>query len=102
MTIPFTVCCVDPNLLNQDGEPVGDHLALTFSLHVSKPPNALAQVSYGKLCKIHEEYFIKDIKKCQSLQDTNKSLEELISAYNENLSALVDKHAPFCSREITL
>ena len=34
--------------------------------------------------------------------DISKPLDELVQTYNDNLSALVNKHAPLCTREITL
>lgn len=92
----------DPHLFNQYGEPAGDHLALAFHINTAKPSNPRKVVSYRELNKICVKDFANDISSCPDLQDTSKSLNELVSAYNNNLSALIDKHAPLQTRVITL
>ena len=94
----------DPSLCSHQGGSAGDHLAVSFSVNMAKPDRSRQTVSFRKLKDICVEDFIKDITECEALQDISidKSLDELVSAYNNNITALIDKHAPLCTKEITL
>jgi hypothetical protein len=60
------------------------------------------QVSFRELRKICVSEFVDDIIACQDLHATDRPLVELVEAYNSNLSTILDKHAPLCTRIITL
>lgn len=80
----------------------GDHFAIIFSINLAKPVRPRKQVSFRKLNDICVQDFAKDIMDCPSLNDTSLPLEELVDAYNDSLRALLDKHAPLCTKKITL
>lgn len=92
----------DPCLFNNHGETSGDHLAVIFHVKMRKPRAPKKQVSYRKLKDINVSDFVSDIQLCPPLSTIDGSLEELVCAYNENLSAIVDKHAPLCTKVITM
>lgn len=92
----------DPCLFDQNGVPTRDHFAVSFCMHVPKPPNPRKVVNYRELRKINVQDFVRDIASCSEIQNVDKSLDELVEAYNKNLTTIVDKHAPLCTRTITL
>ena len=92
----------DPGLFDHHGDCSGDHFALSFCANVSKPRACCKQVSFRKLKDICVAAFTRDITECPGLQDTSQPLECLVQAYSENLSSLIDKHAPLQTKEIVL
>ena len=92
----------DPALCNQHGHISGDHFAIQFGINLNKPARTRKEVSFRRIRNISVQDFANDIKECPALNNTSMPLEELVDAYNTNLKALMDKHAPLCTKVITL
>jgi hypothetical protein len=93
---------IDPVLCNQHGDLAGDHYAIQLKINLSKPARPRKQVSFRKTRNICIRDFAHDIMHIHALNDTNRPLDDLVDAYNSSLKALMDKHAPLCTKVITL
>ena len=85
----------DPGLSDNTGKASRDHFAVFFNTRAFKPAPVMKTVSFRKLHSINVDAFknnilTSDILK-SSLQSTNT--EELVNAYNDELSSLINKHA---------
>lgn len=89
----------DPGLPDNNGNTSRDHFAVVFTASASKPPPVRKPVTYRKLKLINVGEFRKDILTSDFLnsgRDTS-SVDELVDAYNNGLTAPLDKHAPLKS-----
>ncbi|KAJ8018259.1 hypothetical protein HOLleu_43846 [Holothuria leucospilota] len=88
-----------------DSDVTCDHDTISFTINVPKPQNVRKTVSYRKLGEINVPSFIgfiADIKDCEDLKNLNRTVDELVAAYNSNLSKLLELHAPKYTKIITL
>lgn len=73
-----------------DSDVTCDHDTISFTINVPKPQNVHKTVSYRKLSEINVPSFIADIKDCEDLKNLNRTVDELVAAYNLNLSKLLE------------
>ena len=88
----------DPTLTNDQGDAACDHLMIAFSDNMSKTHNQRQKVTYRRLKDICVNDVIHDLTQCQSLQDTSRRLDELVTVYNDSLTSLIDTHTPLSPR----
>jgi hypothetical protein len=81
---------------------VRDHLGIAFSAAITKPPRPRKEVTCRKTNGIDFDAFARDIENCVALNQTDGSADELVTLYNRCLSEILDRHAPMCTRVITL
>ena len=67
-----------------------------------KPVPIQNTVSFRKLRAIDVEAFKQDIVDSSMLQTTHCDVDGLVSAFNEGLTSLINKHAPLRTKTITL
>ncbi|KAJ8020005.1 hypothetical protein HOLleu_41824 [Holothuria leucospilota] len=85
-----------------DSDVACDHDTISFTINVPKPQNVRKTVSYRKLSEINVPSFIADIKNCEDLKNLNRTVDELVAAYNSNLSKLLELYASKYTKTITL
>jgi hypothetical protein len=85
----------DPGLPVNNGNTSHDHFAVVYNASVSKPPPVRKTVTYRKLKSIDVNEFKTDILTSDILNSVKESsnVDELVDAYNNGLSILLDKHA---------
>ena len=59
-------------------------------------------VTFRRVKDINVDDFTEDLIQSAALNDTSKPVEELVKNYNTELNRLLDKHAPLCTKTITL
>ena len=59
--LPDKIAVFDPGLCDSKGDPAGDHLALSFSLHLPKPKIVRKLITYRKSKDINISLFECDI-----------------------------------------
>ena len=91
----------DPALVDHAGKLTRDHFAVSFMTTLTKPTPIQKTVSFRKLRAIDIEAFKQDIMISPILCSTSGTVEDLVKAYSEGLSLLVDKHAPIQTKTIT-
>ena len=101
------ISCIDvtdPGLFDKSGKVIRDHFAVIFSARAAKPRPVKKTVSFRKLRAIDVDSFKHDIVSSSVLNSSlnTADLEELVSAYTSELSALIEKHVPRRTKTITL
>ena len=96
------VTVTDPVLCDHLGAASRDHFAVSFTTYLPKPAPIQKTVSYRKLRQIKVEVFRQDIINSPQLCHTSGSVDNLVCAYDEGLSSLLDKHVPICTKTIML
>lgn len=94
----------DPGLSDNSGKVSRDHFAVTFNAVAAKPAPIRKTVSFRKLRSIDTDSFKRDIASLEILGNKTQcnDIEELVSGYTNELSSLIDKHAPLRTKTITL
>ena len=82
--------------------PTCDHSRLLFTLNLKGiPSNNIKHISFRNLKNIEASDFRANIQESLSiLNDDNKPFSEVIQTYNENVSDILQKHAPELSKVI--
>lgn len=101
-TVITDITISDPGLCDSEGNPSGDHMAVTFNTTLTKPSLSRKSVSYRKLRKIDINAFRSDIKSSPKLNNIDGTAEHLLECYTGGITELVDRHAPLCHKTITL
>ena len=98
------VYVTDPGLSDSNDKVLKDHYAVTFSACASRPARERKTVTYRKVRSIDIDSFKMDIQTSKILNDSLNSTncDELVSAYNDELLTLMDKHAPKQTKTITI
>ena len=91
----------DPALVDHAGKLTLDHFAVSFMTTLTKPALIQKTVSFRKLRAIDIEAFKQDIMISPNLCSTSGTVEDLVRAYSEGLSSLIDKHVPIHTKTIT-
>lgn len=91
----------DPALVAHDGKLTRDHFAVSFMTTLAKPAPIRKTVTFQKLRAIDIEAFKQDIMNSPSLCSTSGTVEDLVKAYSEGLTTLINKHAPMHTKTIT-
>jgi hypothetical protein len=96
------ITVTDPGLCNNDGKLIKDHFAVCFTTTLLKPAPICKKVSFRKIRAINTDTFKADIMDSPQLCSTSGSVEDLVTAYNNGLLSLIDKHAPLRTKTIIL
>ena len=91
----------DPCLCDKQGNISGDHLAVRFAVHASKPARLRKVVTFRRLRQICVSDFAQDIASSMDLS-SDGSVTELVLHYNSDLRSIVDHHAPLQKATVTL
>ena len=81
------------------GHAISDHLVISFSLNMTKPPRQKKVIVCRKIKRINFNSFNSDINESNVMIDTS-DLFSLVKNYEHVLSTLLDKHAPVRRRAI--
>ena len=87
----------DPCLCDKQG----DHLAVRFAVHASKPARLRKVVTFRRLRQICVSDFAQDIASSMDLS-SDGSVTELVLHYISDLRSIVDHHAPLQKSTVTL
>ena len=79
----------EPCLGDTKGNPSGDHLAVCFTINLTKPDSVRQSVTFKKLRDICIPKFIKVLTPI--LNDTDRPLNELVHAYARGIEAIINK-----------
>ena len=60
------------------------------------------KVEFRKVKGISNDEFIQDVKNSSALQNQNGTVEELVTQYDSELSAIIETHAPIQSKEVVI
>ena len=91
----------DPCLCDKQGNISGDHLAVRFAVHASKPARLRKVVTFRRLRQICVKDFAQDIASSMDLS-SDGSVTELVLHYNSDLRSIVDYHATLQKATVTL
>ena len=91
----------DPCLCDKQGNISGDHLAVRFAVHASKPARLRKVVTFRRLRQICVSDFAQDIASSMDLSPDG-SVTSLVLHYNSDLRSIVDHHAPLQKATVTL
>ena len=78
---------------------ISDHLVISFSLNMTKPPRQKKDIVCRKIKRINFNSFNSDINESNLMSDTS-DLSSLVKNCEHLLSTLLDKHAPMRRRII--
>lgn len=82
---------------------ISDHFWIHCSLQGQKPRSVKKEISFRKMKSINIQHFEEDINASTlSSIDSYNSADEAVSAYNTELSTIMDKHAPIITKTFTL
>ncbi|XP_052799130.1 uncharacterized protein LOC128230724 [Mya arenaria] len=95
---------IDPGLSDSNGRISRDHFAVTFHVEASKPPPIRKAVTYRKLRSIDINSFRDDIRKTDlfNARGISSNIDNFIEEYSNELTLILDKHAPLTTKTITL
>ena len=79
-----------------------DHFVIATKLHLPKPPSIKKELVFRKTRAIDITSFCHDIRNSTLISSPALSADSLANQYNSVLSGLLDKHAPLCSRIVTV
>ena len=79
----------------------GDHLAVRFAVHASKPARLRKVVTFRRLRQICVSDFAQDIASSMDLS-SDGSVTEFVLHYNSDLRSIIDHHAPLQKATVTL
>jgi hypothetical protein len=84
------------------GAVISDHCPVMVDLPMQKPVSQKKEVQYRKVKAIDHTAFLQDLQESSLVKSPAPDLETLLAQYNSTLSDLLDKHAPFKSKLLTL
>ena len=76
------------------GSLLSDHFAVHFNLNVAKPPPLREFVQYRKLKSVNHQQLNEDLHNLGLAHDSGYYVNQLVTQYNDQLSELLDIHAP--------
>ena len=93
---------VDPGFVNDNGQPVNDHLMIKWKMKGSKKVQQLKTVNYRRWRHVDTALFQEDLaKQLEQLSDmTSYDLNHLAKWYKMQLEELADKHAPIVTKKV--
>ncbi len=102
-TLDFTITRKTYILLNHKVDfQISDHNNILFQTDMQKPACPQKVVKFKKLKKVYMEELRKDIKETSDRGKTINDLVALVDHYNDELSRILDKHAPEEEWQVTL
>ncbi len=81
---------------------ISDHNNILFQIDMRKPACPQKVVKFRKLTKVNMEKRRKDIKERSDGDKAINDIVALVNHYNQELSRLLNKHAPEEERQVTL
>ncbi|XP_062569146.1 uncharacterized protein LOC134231229 [Saccostrea cucullata] len=97
-----SILVTDPGLCGHAENMKKDHFAVTFTANVTKPLLVRKAVTYRKLKSIDVDLFKQDIDNIDWDNASSSNVDRMAQVYTDELTKLVDKHAPVQSKTITL
>ena len=79
---------------------LSDHLAVSCTLHLEKPPLERVEIQYRRLRNIDMDSFNDDLRKVNFSSDAE--LPTIIDRYEKTLKETLEKHAPLKQGTVTL
>ena len=103
-TIVTDVAVTDQALSDNTGKVSRDHFAVLFTAKAVKPAPLRKTIPFRKLRAINIGLFKDNIKSSDTLAISQHSsdVEPLVKAYSDELSSLIDIHAPLRTKSIVL
>ena len=82
------------------GDLISDHHVITCRLTIPPPPRVTQTVTLRKINDIDMREFRLDIANYKLTKLDGETLETLVNVYNEELTKLMDKHAPVTTERV--
>lgn len=79
-----------------------DHASVTCKLNMPRPPRVQVRRKHRKVYAINTDKFKEDIQHLGFITNPPSALSMLVESYNNELSSLLDKHAPLQDRTISI
>ena len=84
------------------GSLLSDHFAVNFNLNVAKPPPLRECVQYSKLKSVNHQQLDEHLKNSGLAHDSGDDVNQLVTQYNDQLSELLDIHAPMKQAKLVI
>ena len=103
-TIDLVITKTDDNIVNyiSVGSLLSDHFAIHFNLNVGKPPPLREYVQYRKLKSVNHQQLDEDLQNSGPAHDSGDDVNQLVTQYNDQLSELLDIHAPMKKAKLVI
>ena len=103
-TIDLIITKMDDNIVNNIsvGSLLSDHFAIHFKLNVGKPPPLREFVQYRKLKSVNHQQLDEDLQNAGLSHESGDDINQLVTQYNDQLSQLLDKHAPMKKAKLVI
>lgn len=89
-------------MCTNNGNLVQDHFAIVWNIKHEKVPTKIKTVTYRNYKHIDDFTFKHDIVNSKLLNNTGGSLQQLTDRYEKGIVQLLDKHAPYITRSLTV
>ena len=81
---------------------ISDHLTVISEIDVAKPKLTKTTISFRKLNKIDLSAFRSNISNSDLIQKPEKDISALCCQYDTVLTSIIDKHAPMCTKNMSV
>ena len=81
---------------------VSDHHLITCTVTMRPPPKQRRTITTRKIKDIDAAKFTEDIESSMLVNFTDESLDSLVEIYNNELTRLIDSHAPAVTKTVTI
>lgn len=81
---------------------ISDHSFIIARTSLDKPNTSSKTISYRKIKDISIEDFKSDLSHTRLCQNPPEDLDELVDYYDEDISTILEKHAPLITKDIKL
>jgi len=71
-------------------------MAVQFIINMDKPDCIQRKIRYRKYRVINIKECIEDLQSSQQLNNCERSVDELVEAYNKSVQSIIIHHAPSC------
>ena len=89
-------------LCDNNGNPSGDHYAITFTVSARKPAKERKQLQFRRLRQISLPVLKQEITSWMGDFNHDTPASEMATAYNSGLLEIIDHLAPLCTKTVTL
>ena len=103
-TIDLVITKMDDNIVDNlsVGSLLSDHFAIHFNLNVGKPPPLREFVQYRKLKSVNHQQLNEDLHNAGLVHESGNDVNQLVTQYNDQLSELLDIHAPMKNAKLVI
>ena len=103
-TIDLVISRMDDNIVDNlsVGSLLSDHFAVHFNLNVGKPPPLREFVQFRKLKSVNHQQLNEDLQNSGLAHDSGYDVNQLVTQYNDQLSELLDIHAPMKNAKLVI